>query len=447
MPNDNTSFHQELSTPGGGTESELYRAIAPLIELDRLPTPKNNFEQAKLEKLKEDLRRGAVGLEYLTGLKNNKVETFYDRHPVQAVTDNILNNSGAVGLAVGAGIPALNFLRQARTNLHTEALDSRTGDPTQRAGTTRLSPRNSKSGVPLPTSPDVARVFGSGSVEDISMPASPRTRGGKTLSGIGNEGAIADRAAALDMAAGTGTKFSDELRAILTSKKLKPADKIMRVKAFLSESEKTPAFKNLGHFAELQRALEEKGHKIKGPIGGKTGDKILASKAFQELLNNPYALGDIEAGGADSGVLGKLKNLVNKGKGYARGLAVSAVPHSKRHVIDLADKHIGMDANNNLLHTLLKDHYGVKDNSTAGKALNTAMRYRNTPGTYGIPSRLAKHFGPYAAAGLGVYGAGKGLHALMKAIQEKMYGDEQIKEWKKNSLKSRGEFEEANRIK
>jgi hypothetical protein len=39
------------------------------------------------------------------------------------------------------------------------------------------------------------------------------------------------------------------------------------------------------------------------------------------------------------------------------------------------------------------------------------------------------------------------MSSLLKLIQQHRYGGEQIKEWKRNSLKAKGEFDAAERIK
>jgi hypothetical protein len=56
-------------------------------------------------------------------------------------------------------------------------------------------------------------------------------------------------------------------------------------------------------------------------------------------------------------------------------------------------------------------------------------------------------FGGPALMGAGIAGAGLGLNEVMKLIQSKVYGKEKIKDWKRNALKAKGEFEEADRIK
>ena len=69
------------------------------------------------------------------------------------------------------------------------------------------------------------------------------------------------------------------------------------------------------------------------------------------------------------------------------------------------------------------------------------------PGTRGTLNKTLRRFGPSALFGLGVGGAGLGMSSLLKLIQQHRYGGEQIKEWKRNSLKAKGEFDAAERIK
>lgn len=62
-------------------------------------------------------------------------------------------------------------------------------------------------------------------------------------------------------------------------------------------------------------------------------------------------------------------------------------------------------------------------------------------------NRFLRMFGGPALMGAGIAGAGLGLNEVLKLIQSKVYGKDKINEWKRNALKAKGEFEEANRIK
>jgi hypothetical protein len=437
MPNDITSLQQELNTPGAGTDSELYRAIAPLVDLERLPAPKSPYESKKIEKLKEDLRRGTVGLEYLTGLKNNKVETFQDRHPVQSVISDALNNSGTVGMGVALGVPTANALRQVKVfGKAVPSMDAREGDAIQRARHSLLSP--TKDGTPLPTPPQVSRVFGDGSVIDNQVEVlGPDGKTRKVSSGVSNLEDIQRRMTRLEQA-GLPTSFKAELNSIQTDPNLSEAAKTLKVRELLQKTEKTTAFKNLGNFAELHRVLKEKGKGVKkAPIGSGLGDKVLGSDAYQNLMDKYLATS------------GDPKSLGNRLKGTAKGLLTAAIPSSYDPTLDLARKQVGAGASPDILREVITDHHNLPEMPTDPKnrALERILEAYKNPAYNSRLGKAVKRFGLPAAAGIGITAGGAGLHHLLKAIQNKVYGDEQINEWKRNALKARGEFEEANRIK
>jgi hypothetical protein len=107
-----SNFARELADPSAGTNSMLYQGLLPGLggggSLGNLP-PEDQSREAVLQ---EQLRQGGLGLDFLTGAKHNKGETFYDEHPVQATGMQALNYSPAIGAGVAGGGALLNFYKQ-----------------------------------------------------------------------------------------------------------------------------------------------------------------------------------------------------------------------------------------------------------------------------------------------------------------------------------------------
>jgi hypothetical protein len=118
---------------------------------------------AQNKDLEEQFRKGVVGLDYLTGAKKNTGETFYDAHPVQAVTTDLLKNSPAIGATLGLAALATNLRRQAKNFHETEpASMSRMGNP----GVDATHPGemlNPTKGKPMRS--DMAALFGDPSID------------------------------------------------------------------------------------------------------------------------------------------------------------------------------------------------------------------------------------------------------------------------------------------
>jgi hypothetical protein len=413
MPNEPISFQQEIDTPGAGTDSELYRAVSPLLDLNRIPESKNNFDRARIDKLKEDLRKGTLGLEYLTGLKSNKAETFYDNHKAQAVTSDVLANSGGIGLGVGAGSAALNFARQRANLLKTVPKhDARRGDAVQRMET-KLSPIDPKDGRALPvTDNDALRMFGDTSPGTTAAPAS-----------IDN---VIKRVESLDdIAAVKGDKgpkpYKAQLEKIIGDGKALTPEQIKELTPFLSSLRGTSEHGTLGQYAELHKDLLAHGNSFKAPMGASLGDKFYSSSLGDKMQHLPQAV----------------QNIIH-----------SLVPHSFKGHEDLINKHITSHNPNGVSPALLRkvltdtgldeEQIKVVENGLLSRLKNPASRK-----SY---SKILEHVGRPALIGGGIAAGGLGLSHVLKALQGQVYGKEKINDWKRNTLRSRGEFEEANRI-
>jgi hypothetical protein len=402
MPEDLTSFQRELDTPEAGAQSELYRAIAPLLDLHNLPEAKNKFDQERLNKLKDDFRKGTVGLEYLTGLKNNRAETFYDKHPVQALTSDVLANSETIGAGVAAGTPLLNAMRQG-SNLKKmmPAYHSRKGDPTQ-SMLEKLAPVG-KEGKRLPvTDPHVLNMFGSLNVAN------------------GDPAAIQKRLQQMDLLGQGKTNYLKQYESLLNSPaateeeaKLKPA----RIKQHLDNLYSTPEHLALGEYAEAHKGLRDSGKNLKAPVFSGLGEKLREKVLTENLLNKHPKLYDI---------LGQI------------------LPDKDQPLRDWINSTIGKQHPEHMSEDMIKQ---VLESSVGGNRERLANDIARNSFARTRTGKALRRLGPGGVIGGGIAAGGLGLHAALKALQNQVYGKEQINEWKRNTLRSRGEFEEANRIK
>lgn len=428
MPKDISSFQQDLVNPEAGRNSELYRALTPLLDLNNIPEAKNKFDQERLEKLKNDLRQGTLGLEYLTGLKNNKVETFYDAHPVQATVSNLLGNSGRIGLGVAGGGTLVNALRQWRNLNKTEgAADARAGDSEQQAGR-KLAPAPGKDGKIPPLNEDIQRVFGD------QHPISSGTD-------IANIEGLQKRVANLDSVSGSRARLEEETFAGRLNdliKQLKaeknPDNKkqiIDQVRNLMRESKGSNEFNALTHYADMQTDLERlkrTGKKMKGGVGYSIGDKILANDKFESFLSKlPPRV--------QSAIRATIPNSAQPAEELIRKRIIKQIPNN--YSDEMLKKMLG-DITNSDLHNPSRASDKVFNRSLFGST--GTLKNQN------MLNRVLRVAGAPVAMGAGIAGAGLGMNALLKLIQSKVYGKDQINEWKRNALKAKGEFEEANRI-
>jgi hypothetical protein len=436
MNPENTQFRQALNDSNAGTDSDLYKAVKPLIssDTDELAT---GVDAENLKGLNEDVRKGLVGLEYLTGLKQNTGETFYDKHPVQAVLTDALKNSLGIGAGVaGLGV-ASNMLTQHRNMKKTEpASMSREKNPS----TDRKHPLESlKAKKDKPVSPDLAKLFG-----DIE--SDPETRlkliDRLTDHAPGGPGTfyarhdwetgekkrlLEDYSKELDkLNTKAKTRFSDpkeqqahssylkERRTALDSlHKTQLAERDAAIKKILDEAHAGEGFQRLGKHVDVHHSLQDA--QQKGGFG----------KYWGEDLNTTGKEG------------GKLQNALRK----------FFAPNQDQGVIDLLQKR-GPHADKELTKNIIAHNLGIDPNGERMRAIMETGYARMQDAKHrasGLRQSLIRHRAPLLA-GAGIAAGGTGLYHLIKAIQNKAYPDEQVKDWKKTLLKSRGDFEGADQI-
>jgi hypothetical protein len=150
-----SSFKQDLENPEAGLSSDLYQSVAPILAPTENPN-RSPQEMERIRKLQESVRKGMVGMEYLTGLKKNVGQTYYDEHPAEAVTTDVLSKAPWLGAAAGLGGMLTNVYRQWSNFKKTQpASMSREGNPNvDRTNSAFLLDPAGRS------NPDISRIFG-----------------------------------------------------------------------------------------------------------------------------------------------------------------------------------------------------------------------------------------------------------------------------------------------
>lgn len=438
MKPEKTQFRQALADRKSGVNSDLYKAIKPLISADT-DAQATGADAENLKGLNEDVRKGLVGLEYLTGLKQNTGETFYDEHPVQAVATDALKHSGGIGAGVaGLGI-ASNLLTQHGNMKKTEpASMSREKNPT---GDRKHPLESLKSKKDKPVSPDLAKLFG-----DIDT--DPETRL-KLIDRLQKNNPTDPNSFYSRYQAASNTPVSDyeqALRDIDAEAKTIHADPKQQ-QAHASQLKERRSTAEALHKAELAK----RDAAIKKVI-----DEAHSSEGFQGLgkhVDFHHSLQDAQQKGGFGKYFGEgLNTAGTEGGKFQEFMRKYVAPSQDQGAMDLLEKrhmtgaHPHMDSE--LTKNILAHNLGIDPNSPRMRAIMETGYERAKDVQHqssGLRRALVRHRAPLLA-GAGIAAGGAGLYKLIKAIQDQAYSDDQIKDWKKTLLKSRGDFEGADQI-
>lgn len=419
---DSSQFRKDLSNPQAGLRSDLYQAISPMISSDTHEDLRG-ADAAKINALKEQVRKGLVGLEYMTGLKKNTGETFYDEHPVQALATDALGKSPALGLGLAGGGMLLNSFRQ-KQNL----------DKTMPAAMSRM---------------------GNTPEKDVSHPAAllnPRegdVRG--DISGIYGTPDSSERMALVDRL--SGVQHTDP--ASLTSKLKQHKDNLTTLesshKTELKKLQRRMAWaaddRVANKITKQIAALEGQHAKAKASIEKELKEvstnalKAPGHKQLEKQVNFHEALRRAKEEGGFKSPVGSDLPLPK----FLKGLA----PDKHQAIVDLAERlkqtksHPGFDQELMLksVGDFLEDPKQLEEFRKHSLPKLTDAKHQGS----GIRRLLSRHKLPLAAGAATAVG-GTGLYYLLKALQNKMYSKDKTNEWKKTLLKSRGDFDSANQI-
>lgn len=427
------NFQKDLDNPQAGLDSDLYSAISPIISSEDDAQLKG-YDADRIKELKESVRKGLVGLEYMTGLKKNKGETFYDKHPVQAVATNLLGNSDKIGVGVGLGGMGLNALRQYQNMAKVRPAEmSRT--PNVRGD--RSNPANLLDESNGPLREDISRMFGDfeGNAEtrmklldqltDKTNPNGPQNELTTRLQNMQKAEkklkAIHQRKQHnIQKGRATNNKQTDALLRDLSSKQ-DIIDKAMQAKKskLFADAKSSSGMSTLQDYVNFHESLRRA--KAQGGFKGYVG----------EGLHNV---------GPTDGIIGKIKKHLLPGKYQAIG--------------DLAEINNLTGANprwdDNLIQRIVEEYHGspLHDDPQGRAFLETTLKnLRSQKHQQSGLSRLGARVKTPLAAGAAIGLGGQGLYQLVKAIQDKTYSNKQIRDWKQTLLQSRGKHEEAKKVK
>lgn len=379
-----SNFQRDLSDPAAGVGSDLYHAISPLIGGGASADNLSPEELAREQAMQEQVRKGLVGLEYMTGLKKNTGNTYYDEHPAAAVGTDILGNAGAIGAGIAAGGAGSNLLNQYRNFKMTRpSQDARTGN----YGVDPAHPRNLLNPKEGPIRADIARVFG-----DFTTDPESRLRLIDELNASG--GHSSDYV----------SKYHELVAAGEDPKKL------------FHEANRTPGAAMLEDYANFHESAQ----RAKAQGGFK--------KYWGEDLHTAP-----NAGTAQEGVIKKF-------------MRENLAPAHMQGFTDLAEDS-NLTAANPQYHRNLMKSISEEISPGAGAKAFAETGFKDLENLKhqgsGI-SKLLKRTRLPLAVGAGVAAGGAGLYSLVKALQNQSHSKQKINDWKKTLLQSRGDFDQAS---
>lgn len=411
-----SDFKEDISTSIPSENSTFYKSLSPVLDsgLSEIQSPE---DLNRINSLKNEVRKGLISLDYLTGQKKNKAESYYDANPAAAVGLDLLKKAPTVGAGV-AGIGVLENLRRQAKNMKLlePAKMSRTDNPLDPTNPSELlNPQGKR-----PARSDISSIFGDFDQNTQKrLELLDRVQGNTGNSFAARYKSLLDAEKALG-----GTADMDRLNTELKDALEREAaggGKKQRKK--LSKQPSSGKIKNLLNYhttgLENQRkAIEDAKNKLLQEAQASSGNT-----ALQKYVNLHESL-------RRSG--GNLKGYIGEGLGPLSGIA------------DLAEKYHITGANPNFDRALLTDialhHGGAARPEQMQKFLsNTLSNLSETAPASGFTRFFRRNKLPLLFGG-GLAAAG-GLYPLIKNMQLSKYPKSKINEWKKTILKSRGDFE------
>lgn len=400
-----SQFKQDLDNPEAGLDSDFYSAISPIIssESDNSLT---GADSARVRDLKEQVRKGIVGMQYATGSKHNSGETFYDEHPVQAAATDLLGKSVPIGVAVGGGLAAHNVAKQIRNMHKTEpggmSRDQNSKDPFS-PGRLLKDPSGR---------PDVTRLFG-------DLENNPELR-----------------LSIYDKLNGGGSSFTQQHRAHKQMKDELTAKHNQQISELQSQIQANP--KEVQKINSMMKAHSEAHSRDLAKLDA------ASKELFAQAERSPGAahlekyvnLHESLRAAKEKGGLSSMHGEGFKHLGGAKDLL------ERRHI---TGAHGGF--NEELIQNILRNHTGSNaldsewQRFASGPLAEIADPSHQASSLRKIMSRMK---GPAIAGGLTAAG-GYGLYKLLKMMQEQNYSSDKINNWKKTLLQSQGDFDRAKK--
>lgn len=411
-----SQFRQDLEDPSAGLKSDLYQALSPMIS-SQADSGLKGHDAERVNNLKEQVRKGLVGLEYMTGLKKNKGETFYDEHPVEAVATDTLKNAPLIGGALGAGGLVANYRRQKHNMDITEpASMARGGNPLD-----TTNPANLLDPSKGEHRSDIARMFGDYE-GNIDKRLELLDRLGKSSPGAA--GTLSAKHKALseqqNLLKGEHASKIQELQSQLERGGAHPED-ARRIKALIDSHQHSHG-KQLEELDKLKKKLITDAQKSEG------------TSALHKYVNLHESLRRAREKGG-------LKGMIGEG---AKGLGGVGDLLEKYHITG-AHPHY----DENLIKNIVGEYAGSHVPSSEFPAImQKILEYTGDTAhqSSGLSKALRRAKGPLLIGGAAAAG-GTGLYHLLKTMQNQSYSKDKTNEWKKTLLQSRGDFEGADQIK
>jgi hypothetical protein len=424
-----TNFSKDIEDKNSGQNSSFYKNLNPLI----VPNFNNELsgdDADRVNYLKDEVRKGLVSLDYLTGHKKNLAESFYDVNPVAAVGLDALKKAPVVGAGV-AGIGVLENLRRQRKNMNLSepAKMSRTENPLDRTNPMELlNPSDKK-----PVRSDVADIFG-----DFDGSSQKRLQLIDRMSG-GSEGSFTQQFEALSTKqkeiAATGEQKILDLRNKLKEK--------LEAASSGGEAPKGPKGRRAPKGAGGALAAEIK--RLEGLVKNQTEVLEQEMRAVQTAKDALIQKAKNSSGNTAlqkyvnlheslrrSG--GKLQGYIGEGLGPLSGIS------------DLAQKYHITAASPNfdkgLLTTLAQHHGGAQASpKQLEKFLGSTLTDLADTSLQGSGIRRFLKRNKYPLIGGGLLAVAGGLYPFIRKTVEDQYSKSKVDEWKKTILRARGDYD------
>lgn len=414
-----TNFEQDINDPEAGANSDLYNTIAPMIssEEDSSLSPQDS---ARTEALKNEVRKGLVGLEYITGLKKNTGNTFYDEHPVQAVTTDLASYAPLLGGAVAGGGLLSNFVTQMRNMHKTEpAKMSREGNILDRTNAANLL--NPSSDPSKSSRADISRLFG-------DLESNPELR----LS-------LLDKLNPAKPAPGSADSMLEKFRVLKDKKTQLAQEHSSKLEALQNQFQAAAKSGDRKEIAKVEALLKGHGELSKQEMSQLDSSikELLSSAKNHPSSGTLHGYVDLHESLRRAKDKGGLKSHFGEGLQHLGGIE------------DLLEKYNLTGAhpsyNEELIREIVKDYAGPHaTNAEWEHFASNALKRIGDPSHQA--SGLAKFWrrarGPLTA-GAATAGGGLALYHLLKMMQNSSNSPEKINQWKKTLLESQGDFDRA----
>jgi len=416
----------------------------------------SNIDQSdpSIAELKGNIDQGATGLEYLLGTKRKKENTFYDEHPVQAVTRDVLNHSlplAALGAIGTAGASAYNNKRHRNSDI---SIINQVPPPE----------KNWATELEGGSHPEFVKSFGriGDNIEETKRRLDYLRNAGSqewhSPSHIDElEKEYSDAHSALYEGGKTPEQQIAEIEQVMkdpSNSRHGATIKALESKGLDTGFDPSAHVNKLNKFKELAKSELESAHQPRlDAINTKKTNFEAALKKLKDLQDTSPSVRDLP----DFAQIGEAMRRTHKPelssakpKPFSWGQfgPVEEEEANRSALLKnlLRSKHV---AANPAIHSNFADYL-----KNIGGATPEILKTLEPPAhPYGLSHhhklqarRYLHQFGKPALYGAAAGVGGLGLGYLLKKLQEKYYGPEKVQDWRKAGLRVAGKFDEADRL-